>query len=363
MKRKFVVVKRYNCAGRISWKKQSREQLRYRANRRRRKHCEDKPSTLEKDSVDELACTPLGVCGKLSSSLPCEFVSFCATEPDISQLAAAATMHILRFAQLYVLAHIQIECATYETRFCVHSKSRLTSFASWYPSASLALDFASLCWARACKSIISRCLAFKSPDLLIISTMSLIWFYTMTVNKGNEPTFALASPMCDLTATDQRHSQIWSACTLACLLRLHYQNSLTSHYHNRQRHYQRMMMLWSQSSRMVPRWLTLVRLVERLSRSIFPVDCMMSSHIGWWSERRRGGCYMSLGRPLWCFVWWCLLKWLFGRMCRDQVQLYLWEWLASRCIVVWKWWSVAMVNLFLQGRQQTVCNSLEDEVK
>lgn len=54
---------------------------------------------------------------------------------------------------------------TYETRFWVQSKSRLTSLAARTPSAKLAWVALRRRWARACNSRISRCLAFSSPEL------------------------------------------------------------------------------------------------------------------------------------------------------------------------------------------------------
>ncbi len=61
---------------------------------------------------------------------------------------------------------------THETRFCVHSRSLLTSFASAYPSASLALVLASRCCANCCNSSSSLFLAFSRPDLSFVTLVS-----------------------------------------------------------------------------------------------------------------------------------------------------------------------------------------------
>ena len=61
---------------------------------------------------------------------------------------------------------------TYVTRFCVHSRSRFTSFAAFIPSAKLARVPLRRRWASACSSSNSRCLAFNSPDLVLFSMVS-----------------------------------------------------------------------------------------------------------------------------------------------------------------------------------------------
>jgi len=54
---------------------------------------------------------------------------------------------------------------TYLTRFCVQSRSRLTSLAAFMPSAKLArVPFRRRC-ASACNSSNSRCLALSAPEL------------------------------------------------------------------------------------------------------------------------------------------------------------------------------------------------------
>lgn len=55
---------------------------------------------------------------------------------------------------------------TYETRFCVHSRSRCTSFAVLMPSAKSVLRPAILLAASCCSSMSCRVLALSSPDLV-----------------------------------------------------------------------------------------------------------------------------------------------------------------------------------------------------
>ena len=54
---------------------------------------------------------------------------------------------------------------TYETFFCVHSRSARTSRASCMPSANRARDFARRACACFCRSRSSRCLALRFPEL------------------------------------------------------------------------------------------------------------------------------------------------------------------------------------------------------
>jgi hypothetical protein len=154
--------------------------------------------------------------------------------------------------------------------------------------------------------MISRCLAFSNPDLLVVRFVSLsLPALSTPVTKLRKLTSAPALPKFCPMATDQRRSQISSAYILAYLPHSHFRNWSKNRYHSRQRHFRRKMRRWSLSSLMVLRWWILLRgPVVRRSRSTW-TDCggskRMSSRIGWWLGRRRGGCYMLLGRPL-CVV-------------------------------------------------------------
>lgn len=65
---------------------------------------------------------------------------------------------------------------TYETFFCVHSKSPRTSRASRIPSWKRSRVLAKRAWACLCRSMSSRCLAFSLPDLRANLLASIFFF-------------------------------------------------------------------------------------------------------------------------------------------------------------------------------------------
>lgn len=64
--------------------------------------------------------------------------------------------------------------ATYLTRFCVHSRSRLVSRATLTPSEKFERAPFRRRWASACSSMSSRCLAFNWPELLRAAVLVLV---------------------------------------------------------------------------------------------------------------------------------------------------------------------------------------------